>query len=93
MNRFYNPALLYNAVAGALKAYDLPGLAASLSPRKLLIVRMTDDNDSCEEAGYDPGDISFIKAAYHYMGADKEVRIINKKPTEGPNSVFRDWIE
>jgi hypothetical protein len=33
MNREYNPDFIHAAVAGALEAYDLPDLAASLAPR------------------------------------------------------------
>src|SRR5690606_21286432 len=37
MNRFYDSRFIPAAVAGALTAYDLPDLATSLAPRKLLI--------------------------------------------------------
>src|SRR5699024_8132256 len=37
-NRYYDPRFIYGATAGALETYDLPDLAASLVPRKLLIV-------------------------------------------------------
>jgi hypothetical protein len=42
MNRFYNPKFVHSVVPGALKAYDLPDLAASLAPRKLLMAGITD---------------------------------------------------
>ncbi len=44
MNHFYDGSFIHNTVAGALRAYDLPDLAASLAPRKLLIAGTTDGN-------------------------------------------------
>ncbi len=38
LNRFYDPVLIMSSVPGALKEYDLPDLAAFLSPRRLAIV-------------------------------------------------------
>jgi hypothetical protein len=38
LNRFYDPVLIMSSVPGALKDYDLPDLAAFLSPRRLAIV-------------------------------------------------------
>ncbi len=38
----YNPGFVYSMVPGALLAYDLPDLAASLAPRPLLMADLTD---------------------------------------------------
>ena len=43
MNRFYKPGLIQSAVPGSLSAYDLPDLAGSLAPRRLLMINPTDN--------------------------------------------------
>ncbi len=44
MNRFYNPQFILSTVPGALRAYDLPDLAASFAPRRLFISGTIDGN-------------------------------------------------
>ena len=44
MNRFYNHKYIPFAVPGALGEYDLPDLAASLAPSRLIIAGMVDGN-------------------------------------------------
>ena len=44
MNRFYHTGFVHNLVAGALTEYDLPDLAATLAPRKLMMIGTTDGN-------------------------------------------------
>jgi hypothetical protein len=44
MNRFYNHKFIPYAVPGALGEYDLPDLAASLTPSRLIIAGMVDGN-------------------------------------------------
>ncbi len=39
MNEYYKPELIHATVPGALTAYDLPDLAATLAPRPLLVRR------------------------------------------------------
>src|SRR5690606_34515804 len=41
-SRFYHPRFIHSFVPGALQAYDLPDLAASLAPRKLAVIGMVD---------------------------------------------------
>jgi dienelactone hydrolase len=92
MNRFYNPVFLHSFVPGALKAYDLPDLAASLSPRKLLIVGVTDglgkiDNESSNN------DLAIIKNAYHFKNADGQFNIICPKQNEKPYDFLMEWLK
>ncbi|MCU0472162.1 MAG: alpha/beta hydrolase family protein [Bacteroidales bacterium] len=44
IDRFYYPGFVQNLVPGALSAYDLQDLAATLAPRRLLLVGTTDGN-------------------------------------------------
>jgi dienelactone hydrolase len=66
---------LSNAVPGALAVYDLPDLAATLAPRKLVILNPVDPTGrpvSQEELEriYAP-----VKAAYARAGAEKELEL------------------
>jgi hypothetical protein len=93
MNRFYNSAFIHGAVPGALKAYDLPDLAASLAPRKLMMAGVTDgdgkntDNESINK------DLSIIKTAYHSKKADGQLNIISMSTIEKPNDFLIEWIK
>lgn len=40
----YNPKFVYSMVPGALRAYDLPDLAAALAPRPLILANFADTN-------------------------------------------------
>jgi len=93
MNRFYNSSFIHGAVPGALKAYDLPDLAASLAPRKLMMAGVTDgdgkntDNESINK------DLSIIKTAYHSKKADVQLNIISMNTIEKPNDFLIEWIK
>lgn len=69
MNRFYDPAYIHGSVPGALQAYDLPDLAASLVPRKLMLVNVKDAAaEAPDQAGTDK-DLAVIRNVYRYMNA------------------------
>jgi hypothetical protein len=42
VSRFYDPGFILSDVPGALQYYDLPDLAASIAPRRLVIVNPVD---------------------------------------------------
>jgi len=93
MNRFYNPAFLHSFVPGALKAYDLPDLAASLAPRKLIMVNVTDGLGNTTDTESINKDLDIIKIAYHSRNADGQLNIITLKPNEKLNDCFMKWIK
>ena len=66
MNRFYDPKFVLSMVPGALKAYDLPDLAASLAPRKLLMANVTDGNSKSTDVESISKDLDLIKIAYRF---------------------------
>lgn len=92
MHRFYNPAFIHSTVPNALTAYDLPDLAASLAPRKLLIAHATDGAGN-ESPGETDEDFAVIKAAYHHKKSDGQLRIIPGKPTGKNVDLYLEWIE
>jgi hypothetical protein len=93
MNRFYNSAFIQGTVAGALKAYDLPDLAASLAPRKLLMAGVTDGNGKSTDVESINKDLEIIKIAYHSRNADRQLNIVSLEPNEKPNDNFMEWIK
>jgi hypothetical protein len=93
MNRFYDPKFVYSLVAGALKTYDLPDLAASLAPRKLLITRFTDAAGRINDIESINRDLDIIKASYHSMNADSQLNIVSGKSAENIFDLYPEWIK
>ncbi len=92
MNRFYQPGFIHGFVPGALKAYDLPDLAASLAPRKLMMVGAVDgagNNNASDVAG----DLQVISAAYHDREADGYLNIQPHQSTEALRDLYEAWIK
>ncbi|WP_018626206.1 alpha/beta hydrolase family protein [Niabella aurantiaca] len=72
MKEDYDPAFLQNAVPGSMGVYDLPDLAASLFPRKLLLAGVGAEGDPAFGQ-----DLSVIKAAY---GKDRDLKKLQVVP-------------
>jgi hypothetical protein len=93
MNHFYTSSFIHGVVPGALKAYDLPDLEATLAPRKLLMAGVTDgygkssDNESVNK------DLDIIKIAYKNKNADGQLDIESLKPDEKPFNIFMEWFK
>ena len=91
MNRFYKPAFIPATVAGALTAYDLPDLAASLAPRPLLLVNVTDQNGSRATPEMVEKDLPVVRAAYEaYPGA---LQIRTSESYEPMDAVFGPFLD
>ncbi|MBN1183855.1 MAG: hypothetical protein JXB49_16300 [Bacteroidales bacterium] len=93
MNRFYDPSFVHSTVPGALKAYDLPDLAASLAPRKLMIAGVTDGSGKDTDTENINIDLAIIKIAYQNKKADGQLNIVYLKPTEKPYDLYMEWIK
>jgi hypothetical protein len=82
MNRFYNHSYIQSAVPGALKSYDLPDLAASLAPARLIIAGIkdgsgkTDDVDGIIEA------TGIIRNSYNRKNAADQLTLLPEKSDE-----------
>lgn len=88
-NRFYYSAYVNGAVPGALRAYDLPDLAATLAPRKLLIAGVTDGR---KEPANAPDDLAVIKAGYAHKHAEDALILLSSSPANPPE-IFSQWIK
>lgn len=75
--RFYNPSFIHSTVFGALEKYDLPDLAATLAPRRLLIFNPTDGNGSIENAEEINRDMELIRSRYGHLNAENKLTIIS----------------
>jgi hypothetical protein len=93
MNRYYYPGFVQNLVPGALAAYDLPDLAASLAPRKLMMAGTTDGNgEKTDQDGIDK-DLAIIKTAYEYKNAGRNLSIVSPASAGKPDDLFIEWIK
>ncbi len=92
MNRLYNPTFIPGTVPGALEAYDLPDLAASLAPRKLMIAGITDGTGNSDDESIQE-DLQVITAAYHNRKADKQLNITPGKLPATLQDLYKDWIK
>ena len=93
MSRLYNQQFINGAVGGSLKAYDLPDLAASLVPRKLLMIGVTDGNGERKDEGMFK-DIDIINSYYQQNNASKELLILTETvSTQTLNKTLSDWIK
>lgn len=91
-NRYYEPGFIHSTVPGALPAYDLPDLAASLAPRKLMINGVRNGADQA----VDPVELkkftAVIHAAYTDKNADGNLKIGPSGNDEKPADLFMAWI-
>jgi hypothetical protein len=92
MNPHYNPDFLHSTVPGSIGVYDLPDLAASLAPRKLLLSGITDGNGNTSNITDIDKDLSVIKAAYQNNAKDK-LQIIPPAIGENLFNNFKAWLE
>jgi hypothetical protein len=91
MNRFYDPKFVYSIVPGALEAYDLPDLAASLAPRKLLIAGVTNGNSNMDADDINK-DLYIIKTAYGCKNAEQQLIITSDTTKSKFLEKYLDWI-
>jgi len=89
MNRFYNHKYIPYAVPGALREYDLPDLAASLAPSRLIISGMVDGNGThyYKEGIRNAGEI--IRTGYFRNKVPEMLQISEDIQDE---NLFRMWI-
>jgi hypothetical protein len=87
-NRLYCPGFIDNTVAGSLRHYDLPDLAASLAPRDLLMANIMDGTGRKPEIAAMQDDISIIIRTYKRSNAGKCLTIIDGDISESLAKFF-----
>ena len=91
VNRFYEPRFVHSLVPGALTSYDLPDLASTLAPAKLLIVGMTDANRQVNE-GEIVKDLKIVRDIYQLKNTEDQLEIIPQGPIDNLNIHLKKWI-
>ncbi|HLP72833.1 MAG TPA: alpha/beta hydrolase family protein [Bacteroidales bacterium] len=78
-SRFYYPGFVPSLVPGALTSYDLPDLAATLAPRKLVLAGVV----NAYNMNSDPGiadDLQFIRNVYKLRNVSQNLIILPESP-------------
>src|SRR5690606_34539012 len=88
-NRFYNPRFVYSIVPGALLAYDLPDLAATLAPRKIIIAGPTDNERESINSNQFKKSFKIVEAAYNHKNAEDNLEILSHESIGNPEDLFR----
>ncbi len=92
-NRFYSSSFIPGVVPGALKAYDLPDIEASLAPRKLLMAGVTDGNGKISDTASINNDLEIVRNGYKKKNAEELLRIIPLPEDKDFEALFLDWIK
>lgn len=92
LNRFYNSGFIHSTVPASLGVYDLPDLAASLAPRKLLMAGITDGMGKPKDPQTVTEDLSIVQRTYHERKADGQLNIISPVAGENLYDLFTEWI-
>ncbi|MEX2567097.1 MAG: alpha/beta hydrolase family protein [Cyclobacteriaceae bacterium] len=92
-HRFYLTSYILGAVPASLMQYDLPLLAASLAPRKLLLIQPKAGTG--EEMGSDTFQESYavVTTAYNKLGAKDQLKVKQNISNEERNGLFLEWLE
>jgi hypothetical protein len=93
MNRFYKPAFILSAVPGSLASYDLPDLAGSLAPRKLLMINALDNQGKIIDNDGSNKDFITISEAYHLKGADNQLNMFFNKSVDKRKDYLMQWFK
>lgn len=91
-NRFYNSVYIPYSVPGSLKAYDLPDLAGSLAPVKLLMVNVTDGNGRKDYTPDMVRDLSVVHKSYRDSGNDNRLMIVNDLSDTDCHKLYTIWL-
>jgi hypothetical protein len=82
-----------SAVPGALKEYDIPDLAAALSPLKLFIAGASDGNGSKNDSSIINSDLRIISTAYSIKNAENDLKIVPGDFNEETRRLLFEWIK
>jgi len=92
MTRFYE-FNFFCAVAGALKAYDLPDLAACVAPRKLLMAEIKDGAKKPADRALLEKELAFPRMVYAVNNATENLRILPSLADQGLDLLVNWWLD
>ncbi|GAA4441786.1 alpha/beta hydrolase family protein [Ravibacter arvi] len=88
-NERYKPKFVYSMVPGALRAYDLPDLAAAVAPRPLLLANFVDSNGRL----LDSAEMSAASAvAGRYYEINHAAHFLKTMVDPDPMASVMDWL-
>jgi dienelactone hydrolase len=93
MNCFYYPGFVQSLVPGAITAYDLPDLAASLAPRKLMIAGTTDGNGERNDQEEINKDLAVIKTNYQIRNEGEKLSVVSPESKEDLFNLLSEWAK
>ncbi len=92
LNRYYRPELVHAVVPGALTAYDLPDLAASLAPRPLLVVDPVDHLGQPASSDTASRALGFARRTFDGAGVPSGLRIEVQEPSGDASETLVTWL-
>lgn len=92
MTRFYEFDF-FCAVAGALKAYDLPDLAGSLASRKLLLAEIKNGAKQLADKALLERELAFPRTAYSVINATENLRILPSLADQDLDLLLNWWLD
>ncbi|KAA9038658.1 prolyl oligopeptidase family serine peptidase [Ginsengibacter hankyongi] len=93
LNEHYDPHFIQSTVAGSIGVYDLPDLAGSLAPKKLLLTGVTDGDGNTGNSKDINRDLSVIKAAYKFKSEENKLQILPAIAGKELNDAFKNWLK
>lgn len=93
MEQMYDPTYIQNTVPAALRAYDLPDLAASLAPRKLLLVNAHDATGKPISPTASEGEMGWIRKIYQSKGIPEELNILTIEIPDKYREHYGQWLK
>lgn len=93
-HQYYNLDFVEGAVPSALTAYNLLDLTASLAPRKLMMINVTEATGNTEPQDVIQKELSFVESIYEQVGRKENLTVDSNKSVEKPLiDFFSDWIK
>ena len=93
MNKYYKAFDLPSTVAGALTAYDLPDLEASLAPSRLLLVSVADQLGNRASKKLLERDLAIVKSSYSAASRENNFRLVKWEPQDSIDDIFSSWLQ
>jgi len=92
MNKNYDSVWVHSMVAGALMAYDLPDLAATIAPRRLLFINPVNENSEIVKNTGDLNRYEFVRSVFLAQNAAQNLGF---ETVSGDNirGLIMDWLE
>lgn len=91
MNKNYNPEWAHSLVPGALKAYDLPDLAAAIAPRRLLFINPVNENSKKVKNAGDLSQYEIVRSAFRDQNATGNLGIETVR-RDKIRELIKDWL-